>query len=144
MDTLTITGVSPRFDGVYECNIVAMIRDLNSPEALTGDEACFIQEKSKVRGRELVDAFIAGDAKFLMALTAVVLQRHDKTIDIDVLMPKPLGSYVFELEPVEDEEAPHPTVEGEPSPTTSRNGGTSSDTPSDSQAEDLPRIGAHA
>ncbi len=145
MDTLTITGVSPRFDGVYDCNIVAMIRDLSSPEALTGDEACYIQEKSGVRGRELVDAFIAGDAKFLMALTAVVLQRHDKTIDIDVLMPKPLGSYVFELEPVEeDEEAPHPTVEGEPSPTTSKSGGTSSDTPSDSPDVALKVIGAHA
>ena len=143
MDTLTITGVSPRFDGVYKCDIAAMIRDLSSPEALTGDEACFIQEKSKVRGFELVDAFVAGDARFLMALTAVVLQRHDKTIDIDVLMSKPLGAYVFELEAVEDEEAPHPTVEGEPLPTTSRNGGTSSDTPSDSQVVDLLRTGAH-
>ncbi len=143
MDTLTITGVSPRFDGVYDCDIIGMIRDLGSAEALTGDEACYIQERSKVRGRELVDAFIAGDTRFLMALTAVVLQRHGKTIDIDVLMPKPLGSYVFELAEVEDEETPHPTVEGEPSPTTSRNGGTSSDTPSDSQDAALKVIGAH-
>ncbi len=144
MDTLTITGVSPRFDGVYDCDIIGMIRDLTSSEALTGDEACYIQEQSKVRGRELVDAFIAGDAKFLMALTAVVLQRHGKTIDIGVLMPKSLGSYVFELETVEDEEAPHPTEGGEPSPTTSKNGGTSSTSASDSPDAALPRIGAHA
>ena len=141
MDKLTITGVSPRFDGEYDCDIVGMIRDLTSPEALTGDEACYIQEQSKVRGRELVDAFIAGDVKFLMALAVVVLQRQDKTLDIDVLMRHKLGAVSFELEALEDEEAENPTVEGEPSPMTSKNGGTSSTSPSETQVVDRDLIG---
>ncbi len=143
MDKLTIEGVSTRFDGVYDCDVVGMIRDLTSPEALTGDEACFIQDNSKVRGNELVEAFVAGDARFLMALAAVVLQRHGKTLDIDVLRQKKLGAYTFDLEPVpEGEEAAHPTGEGERSTTTSRNGGTSSSSPSDSQDASPHPIGA--
>ncbi len=137
MDKLTISGVSPRFDGTYECDIVGMIRDLTSPEALTGDEACYIQEQSKVRGRELVESFIAGDARFLMALAVVVLQRQGKTLDIDVLMKQKLGAVEFELEPLpEDDQAENPTVEDEPSLTTSRNGGTSSTSASETPAAD--------
>ncbi len=145
MDKLTIDGVSPRFDGVYDCDVVGMIRDLTSPEALTGDEACFIQDNSKVRGNELVEAFVAGDARFLMALAAVVLQRHGKTLELDVLMRQKLGAYTFDLEPVAaGEEAAHPTEGDEPSPTTSKNGGTSSSSPSESPAESPLPIGARA
>ncbi len=140
MDKLTISGVSPRFDGEYECDVVGMIRDLTSPEALTGDEACYIQEQSKVRGRELVEAFIAGDARFLMALSVVVLARKGKNIDIGVLMGQRLGAYTFDLEPVEDEAA-HPTDEGAPSPTTSKNGGTSSSSASANRDDDPAHIG---
>lgn len=144
MDKLTISGVSPRYDGDYECDVVGMIRDLTSAEALTGDEACFIQQHSKVRGNELADAFIAGDAKFLMALTVVVLARQGKNMDIDVLMGQKIGSYSFDLEPVpEEDEADHPTGEGEPSHTLSMNGGTTSSSHSESQDSALTPIGAH-
>ncbi len=143
MDKLTIEGVSPRFDGEYECDIRGMIQFLTSDEALTGDEAYFIQEQSRVRGNELIDAFCAGDVKFLMALAVVVLARKGKQIDIDVLMQKKAGVCRFDFEPTpeEEEQAAHPTVEGEPSDTTSRNSGTSSDSPSDIQANGLSRIG---
>ncbi len=142
MDKLTISGVSPRFDGEYECDVVGMIYDLTSDEALTGDEACYIQEQSKVRGYELSEAFIAGDARFLMALAVVVLARAGKNIGVDVLMSQRLGAYRFEIEPVpQEEEAAHPTGEGAPSPTTYENGGTSTSSPSDSQGTRLEAIG---
>lgn len=141
MDKLTIQGVANRFDGDYDCDVRGMLINLTSPEALTGDEACFIQDRSKVRGGELGDAFDAGDVRFLMALAVVVLQRHGKTMDPEMLMGQRIGTYRFVLETQEVEPA-HPTVEGEPSQTSSPNGGTGSETPSESPAVGLRRIGA--
>lgn len=144
MDKLTIEGVSPRFDGEYDCDIRGMIQFLTSEDALTGDEAFYIQEQSRVRGNELIEAFIAGDVKFLMALAVVVLARQGKPLDIDTLMQKKAGVCRFEFEPVTDEETEpvHPTDEGEHSDTTSKNSGTSSPSLSVAPDVDLLRTGA--
>lgn len=144
MDKLTIEGVSSRFDGEYDCHVFGMIADVTSEDALTGDEACYIQEQSSVRGNELIRAFLAGDFKFLMALTVVVLARQGKNIDVDALMSQKIGAYRFELETTvaEEDEKPHPTNEGEPSPTTSKNGGTSSASSSENQDDHLALTGA--
>lgn len=143
MDTLTITGVSPRYDGVYECDILGMIADVTSPQALTGDEACYIQEQSNVRGNELISSFLAGDFRFMMALAVVVLARNDKNLDMQILMSKRIGAYRFELEAanLSEDDAAHPTNGVEPSPTTSRNGGESSSLSSANQDDPLALTG---
>jgi len=155
MDTLTISGIANRFDGVYECDIVGMIADVSSPDALTVDEAALVQQLSRgdsdrgVRGNEIAEAFLAGDVKVRMAIAIIVLARNGKDLPVEMVRNASMRSMVFELQrsgsEKEGEEGEHPTMEGAQSLTPSTNGGSPSRTLSVApQGSDPEAIGAPA
>ena len=130
MDTLTVKGIGKTVDGVYECDIAGMIADVTSAEALTVDEANLVKRLSGVRGFELGEAFLAGDASMRMALAMIVVARGNKTLDEDRVRRAPMGALLFEWGSDPDD-VEHPTVEvGAEGTPPSPSGGESSRTTS--------------
>ena len=147
-DTLTVSGVGKKFDGVYECDVAELV-SISSPDALTVDEARLVKTLSGVRGNEIVEAFLAGDVDLRMALAIVVLGRHGKQLDARMVETKPIGWALFALAPDEetDGDAVPPTTAGElpSSRTPSPVGGESGTQTSDSrQVNDLSPTGIHS
>lgn len=135
MDTLTIKGVGRRVDGVYECDVAAML-DVSSDEALTNKEAHLIKRLSGVRGNEIIEAFLAGDTDVRMSLAMIVLGRHGKEVEESALWNARIGATIFELGPDDQPaETDPPTMEGEPPSLPSSDGGGSSSTTSDGRPE---------
>jgi hypothetical protein len=97
VDTLRVKGISKKLDGDYECDLVAIAMDVSSDESLTMREAHTVKRISGVRGGEIIDAVAAGDTDVLLALSIVVLQRHNKQVDENQLWDAKVGAFEFVL-----------------------------------------------
>ena len=81
MDKLTVKGVGKRVDGDYECDIQAMLIDVSSSEALTGDEAATIKKACGAYGYDIARQFLDDDWTVQLAVALVVLARNDVSLD---------------------------------------------------------------
>ncbi len=137
MDILKVEGLG-RVNGDYKCDVAALV-DISSDDALTIREAQFVREFSGARGGEIVEAFLAGDMAVRSAIAMVILRRAGKPLRNETVLDLRSGWAQFELGADEEETENPPTVEGR---TPSTDGGTTSESHSESQEEDLSPIGA--
>lgn len=138
MDILKVEGLG-RVNGDYDCDIAGLV-DISSDDALTVREAQFVRDFSGARGGEIVEAFLAGDMSVRSAFAMIILRRAGKPLRDETVLDLKAGWARFELgvEEEVDDEVP-PTTEGA---APSMNGGTSSESRSESLDDDLSRIGA--
>jgi hypothetical protein len=121
-DKLIVTGVGASVDGEYDCDIIGMLVPGN-PETLTNAEGRRIKLMTGLRAGELEEALLSDDNDLTVAVAAVVLARHGKTVDEKKLWDAPMGAgLTFHV--AKREEDAGPPSQG--SPTSSDVNGTSS------------------
>lgn len=135
-DKLIAKGLGKRLDGEYECDIAGMLT-LDDPSALTNREGHRIKVMAGITVGEIEDALVRGDTDALVALAAVVLTRHGKIYDEDILWDAPIGSALdFDISPRDEEgEDGSPPEE---SSTLSEDGGESSSLATSDSPENDP------
>lgn len=141
MDTLTVKGLGSRIDGVYECDLSALL--------ITGEmlvsEAAAIREFCGARGYDIATGFLENDWTVRAAVAMVVLARNDVTLDANAANNAKVGAFTFTLSASEEEaETENPPGEGA---TPSKNGGgfgspTLAATPETDQTSIGPRASA--
>lgn len=114
MSAIIIEGIAP-WDGRYEFDW-----------RFTNLELHRIKQISGIRAGELADAVAASDAAVIVAISAVVLDRHDKRADVDELWAGEGGS--LRLEVGGDARPPDEPTDDEPSGSTSSSGAASDST----------------
>jgi len=118
-DKLIVNGLGRPFDGEYEFDVTGMLT-LGHPDCLTNREGHRVKGMTGLRMGEFTDAVKAGDTDVIVALAAVVLARHGKQIDEDLLWDAPIGSgitIVPEEVPDEGDALPPENEPGENAPT---------------------------
>jgi hypothetical protein len=122
-DKLIVTGVGASVDGEYDCDIIGMLVPGN-PETLTNAEGRRIKLMTGLRAGELEEALLSDDNDLTVAVAAVVLARHGKTVDEKKLWDAPMGAgLTFHVAKRKEEDAGPPS---QGSPTSSDVNGTSS------------------
>lgn len=138
-DKLTIKGIG-RVDGDYDFDIVKLVSSPGDPEYMTYREWHRVKLLTAIRAGEMIEAFRVGDLDAQLAVAVIVLARHGKDVDEDLLWDAPgtagitftLAERAEESEP-EDPKGGEPH-ENEPSVSPQRNGGESSSSTSVSPA----------
>src|SRR5262245_15027266 len=92
MDKLIISGI-PQLDGAFEFDLVRLL-SLGDSQSLTNRELHRVKTLTGIRGGEIGEAFAAGDTDVTIALAVVVLTRHGRRFDEDVLWDAPAGSAI--------------------------------------------------
>lgn len=112
-DKIVFKGVHPSYDGEYEIEDDFTMRELHTIKRLSG-----------CRVAEIQDALAQSDTDVVLALGVIVLQRHGKHIDEDVLWDTTAGSISL----VGEDAVPPPISE----PLLEQSGSTSSSSGTDS------------
>jgi hypothetical protein len=134
MDTLTVTGLGKRIDGVYDCDLTALLVDVTSPDSLLVSEAETIKRLSGAFGFGIAEQFLAGDWTVRMAVAVVILARHEIRLTERQGWDAKVGAFTFTMEEApaeeEDDAATTPPEEGEtPSESGGESGRPTSDDP---------------
>ncbi len=129
MDKLTVKGLGKRIDGVYDCDLTALLVDVTSPDALLVSEAETIKKLSGARGFEIAEGFLAGDWVVRMAVAIVVLARHNVRLPEASGWEAKVGAFTFDLDTSQEEETEDPPMVGgeKPSVTGGEPGSQTSD-----------------
>ena len=147
MDKLIISGLGKRLDGEYEIGDFLDLVTIGTPASLTNREAHRVKVMTGVRAGELMAALASGDSDVTVALAAVILERHGKRVDEDLLWDAPVDSGItFDLaerdtDEEDDDESPPAEPAETPADESSTSGGGSSRLTLESPANDQSPTG---
>lgn len=135
-DKLVVKGLGKRLDGEYECDLAGML-SLDSPQTLTNREGHKVKVMAGVTAAQIETSLRAGDNDVLVALASIILSRHGKIFEDDLLWDAPMGSGIdFEIGEREEEDDADPPEEA--TSTSSEDGGPTSSRSTSENPESVP------